>query len=97
MPAATPDPAARPLVDPGNQFLAEYPAELVTGKVNGPTGERLAMTLRSGPATVTVLLNRDAAKAWAAQLDAGADSLTTLVIPQGVTLPAFPPLNGRPH
>jgi hypothetical protein len=93
MPGALPD-GARPLVDAGNQFLGEYPAELVTGKVQGPQGERLAMTIRSGPATVTVMLGRDAAMAWAAQLEAGAASLTTLVMPAGVSFPAFPPPNG---
>jgi hypothetical protein len=79
----------RPLVDAGNRFLGEYPAEMVTGKVQGPNGERLAMTIRSGPATVTVMLSRDAAMAWAAQLEAGATTLSTLVMPAG-PLPPFP-------
>lgn len=76
------------LVDDGNPFLGpDYPATLTTGKVLGLAGERLCLTIRSGGATLSVVLNRADAHNWAAQIEQGAGSLSSLVIPNGVLKP----------
>lgn len=78
------------IVDPGNPFIGpDYPGNLTVGKIQGPMGERLCLTIRCGPATVTVVMDRAAGKTWAAQIDQGADSMTGLIIPNGV--PVKPP------
>jgi hypothetical protein len=82
MPA--PPPAAP--FDAGNALLAEQPAQLVTAVVQTPAGQRLALTVRTPSATVTVFLPGPDAKAWAARLttDAGSMSASGLVIAGGV-------------
>lgn len=73
-----------PLTDPGNPFVAaEYPGSLSVGRVTGPGGERLVITLRSGTGTLTVLADQATAKAWAAQIESGAAAMTGLIIPNG--------------
>ena len=57
-----------PPFDPGNQLLAEGPAQISTTMLDTPAGQRLAMTVRTTSATVTVLLGGADAKTWAAQL-----------------------------
>jgi hypothetical protein len=81
-------PEGVPLTDPGNPFIgAEYPGMLTVGRVTGPGGERLVITMRSGPGTLTVLADQATAKAWAAQINAGADAMTGLIIPNGAFTP----------
>lgn len=72
--------------DTGNALLGEQPAQLVTGIVATPAGQRLALTVRTPSATVTVFLAGPDAKAWAARLtqDAGSMSVTGLVVAGGV-------------
>lgn len=73
-------------VDTGNALLAEQPAALVTALVQTPGGQRLALTVRTPSATVTVFLAGQDAKAWAARLtqDAGAMSAAGLVVANGL-------------
>jgi hypothetical protein len=57
-----------PAVDPGNGLLGEVPAQLTTALVETPRGQRLALTIRTTSATLTVFLGAADAKLWAAQL-----------------------------
>ena len=78
-------PQPQPPVDPANQLLAETPAQLCTGLVDTPLGQRLALTIRTASTTLTVLLQGADAKTWAAQLtrDSAAMSQAGLVIANG--------------
>lgn len=67
---------APPPVDPGNQLLTETPAQLSTVLLDTPAGQRLAMTVRTTSATVTVLLAGADAKTWAAQLTGAAAGMS---------------------
>lgn len=71
--------------DAGNPLLGEQPAQLATALVQTPAGQRLAVTVRTPSATVTVFLAGADARAWAARLttDSGAMSVTGLVIANG--------------
>ncbi len=88
-----------PPVDPGNPYVlaGEYPAIMTLTGINTPVGQRLLLTIRCGPATLTVLLNRDDAKAWAAQLDSAASSMSGLIIagPGQIRAGFPPPPNGQ--
>lgn len=77
--------APPPPVDPGNQLLAETPAQLSTALLSTPKGQRMALTVRTASVTVTVLLAAADAKAWAAQLTATAASMSAsgLVVAAG--------------
>ena len=81
-----PQPQQVPPFDAGNQLLGEQPAQFTTAKLPTPLGERLAVTIRTPSATVTVFLNGKDAKAWSAQFarDASAMSAAGLVVPGGV-------------
>ena len=65
-----------PPFDPGNQLLAEVPSQISTTMLDTPAGQRLAITVRTTSATVTVLLGGADAKAWAAQLTAVAAGMS---------------------
>lgn len=82
-----------PPMDPGNPFVSGYPANLTTAKVPTEAGQQLMVTIRSGPATLTLILAKDDAKAWAARLDADASSITGLLLPDGPMI--LPPTNGQ--
>ena len=77
-----PQPQQVPPVDTGNQLLAETPAQLVTGLVDTPAGQRLAVQ-------VTLLLAADEAKALAAGIANVAASMSTtgLIIANGAMTP----------
>lgn len=77
-----------PPVDQGNPLLTETPAVLVTTLMDTPAGQRLAMTVRTTSATVTVFLGGTDAKAWGAQLGdaAGRMSASGLVVARAATL-----------
>jgi hypothetical protein len=68
--------------DTGNALLGEQPAQLGTALVQTPGGQRLALTVRTPSATVTVFLAAQDAKAWAARLtaDSAAMSASGLVV-----------------
>ena len=80
-----PQPQPVPPVDPGNQLLAETPAQLTTALVDTPGGQRLAMTVRTHSTTMTILLQGSDAKTWAQQLtrDAALMSGAGLVVANG--------------
>jgi len=84
---AAPPPPATPF-DAGNALLAEQPAQLATALVETPLGQRLATTVRTPSATVTVFLAGPDARAWAALLtkDSGAMSAAGLVVASGTAL-----------
>jgi hypothetical protein len=91
MPAAMPQPLP---VDAGNDLLGECPAALFLAVMEIPgAGQRLAVTIRTASTTLTVLLNRDDAKLWAANIARGAAQMSAagLVIAGGVQ-----PMNGKP-
>jgi hypothetical protein len=73
--------------DAGNRLLDEVPAELTTTIMNGPGGQRLAVTVRTPSTTVTVLLAKDWAERWRDQIASAIASMSGLILP----------LNGDPH
>ena len=83
----------QPPFDPGNPLLGEQPAILFTSLVNTPQGQRLAATIRTPSATVTVFLAGADAKAWAAQLtrDSALMSGAGLVVAGGGQHVPLPP------
>ena len=87
-----------PVVDAGNPFLGpDHPANLTLGKLTGPQGDRIILTIRQAGATLTVLLNQHDAKTWAAQLDRAASNASRLIVPNGIRIgipPGAPP--GQP-
>jgi hypothetical protein len=87
----TPPPPAAPF-DTANSLLGEQPAQLVTALVATPAGQRLALTVRTPSATVTVFLAGQDARAWAARLTRDADgmSVSGLVVANGA-VPQMPP------
>ena len=66
-----------PPVDTGNQLLAETPSQLSASLVETAAGQRLALTVRTTSATVTVLLGGKDAKEWAATLTAAAVQMSS--------------------
>ena len=83
----TPQPQV--LVDTGNPLLAETPAQLGTGLLETPKGQRLALTIRTASTTLTILLGTADAKAWAAVLStaAGQMSQSGLIVANGSGVP----------
>jgi len=71
-----PMPQAPPPVDPGNGLLAETPAQLSTALLDTPAGQRMALTVRTSSATLTVLLGGADAKAWAANISGAAAGMS---------------------
>lgn len=69
-------PGQAPAIDPGNTLLAEGPAALFTVLLDTPAGQRLALTIRTGSTTCTVLLGQQDAKAWAGNLTAKASEMS---------------------
>jgi hypothetical protein len=53
--------------DNGNRLLEETPAQLMTGLVQTPKGQRLYVTIRTNSTTLTVFLTGAGAKVWAEQ------------------------------
>jgi hypothetical protein len=75
------------LVDPTNPFIGpDYPASMVCGQVSTPAGPRLCITIRCGPATVTVTMDRDNGKNWAAIIDNEVNKMSGLIVPNGVII-----------
>lgn len=69
------------VADPSNPWLMEVPAQLTTEVMNGPTGQRLGMTVRIPNTTVTVLLGKDDALQWADQIRAKVSEMNGLILP----------------
>lgn len=73
-------PQAPPL-DTGNTLLSEVPATLSCVPVNGPGGQRLALTIRTQSTTLTVFLVKDDAQRWRDVISEGVGNLVGLIIP----------------
>jgi hypothetical protein len=92
-------PGGRPAIDPGNPYLAPVQCDLAASRMRIPGPEQgqwqevAVLTLRAGPATVTVMLVKDELSAWIGSLEATRDKMTGLVV--GGPGP-FPPGNGHP-
>ena len=72
-------------VDPGNHFLGpDYPGQLISATIQTPGGPRVLLTIRCGPATVTVTMDKDSAKLWARRIDETADATSGLIVPNVV-------------
>lgn len=71
--------AAAQLVDPGNHFLGAYPSNFMIGV--SPDRKTLIVTIRSGPATLTVLLDKDSADRLVNDVSVAKAHLTDLIIP----------------
>jgi Tfp pilus assembly protein PilN len=81
---------APPPLDPGNQLLAETPAQLSIALLETPGGQRLALTIRTPSTTLTVLLAAADAKVWAGSVRQAADSMSSsgLIVSNGhITAP----------
>lgn len=78
---------APPPVDPGNGLLSETPAQLFTSLIQGPGGQRMALTIRTPSTTLTVMLAKQDADAWARMIKQVADAMSgsgLIVAPNGV-------------
>jgi hypothetical protein len=84
-----PEQVIPPLVDPGNPFIGQYPAQLQLGIGQGPQGPAMIMSIRCGPASLAVLLTREQAKQWGREIVDNADKVSPLMIP-GNGVPPFP-------
>ncbi|HTX49208.1 MAG TPA: hypothetical protein VME40_07445 [Caulobacteraceae bacterium] len=69
-------PHGEPAIDLANNLLSEQPARIFFAKIPAPLGERLAMTIRTTSATVTVLLSGKDAKTWAKLFTAQAEGMS---------------------
>lgn len=85
-PVTTPVPPPPAPFDTGNQLLGEQPAQLVPAVIDTPAGQRLALTVRTPSATVTVFLAGKDARTWAAALTTAAEgmSVSGLVVANGM-------------
>jgi hypothetical protein len=87
-----------PPFDPANPFTAERPEQLLTvAPVPTGNGQRLAICMRVGNATVTAVMDKTAAMSWAHLIRTQAAKVSDLLIaPPGAVPP--PNLNGKgPH
>ena len=85
-------PPGRPVFDQGNPLLAEQPASLDLARIPTPLGERLALTVRTPSATVSVFLGGKDARTWAKLLTREAEGMSAAGLVTGVVVPAG---NGR--
>lgn len=85
VPGTVPDqpPAHVPIFDSGNPYIMDVPAMLATDLVNGPSGQKLALTLRIPNTTVTVMLAKDDAERWVDQIRGGLAKMNGLILPGG--------------
>lgn len=74
-------PADPPPFDMGNRYISEVPAECTTGLVKTPGGQRMALTIRTTSATVTVFLAKDVAERWRDQISAEISAMSGLILP----------------
>lgn len=74
-----------PPVDPGNQLLAEVPAQLTMAVLGTPQGQRLALTIRTASTTLTVMLAGPDARNWAQMITRAAESMSAagLIVANG--------------
>ena len=72
-----------PPIDTGNQLLSEVPATFSATPVNGPGGQRLALTIRTASTTLTILLIKDDAGRWRDVMTEGIGKMSGLIVPNG--------------
>lgn len=53
-----------PLVDLGNQLLAQVPSRLDTGSISGPAGKTGVLTFRTASTTLTLLVTAEDLRTW---------------------------------
>ena len=82
--------APPPPIDPGNSLLAETPAQITTALIPAPSGQRMALTIRTQTTTLTVLLTQADAKTWGEQITTGAAAMSGsgLIVASGHQMPA---------
>ena len=80
--------------DQGNPILAGGPAQITVTLVDSADGQNLALTIRTASTTLTVVLARDDARAWAAAIRSASDQLSSsrLVVAGAAAMPV---LNGK--
>ena len=68
---------AKPMADPGNEYLTPGPAEMSATKVRVPEhGDMLVVTVRNTGCTCTVFLSKADAALWGKQLTDQADDMS---------------------
>lgn len=72
-----------PPVDQANALLAPTDAQLATGLVQTPQGQRMVLTVRTASTTVTLFLSRDDADVWAESIRVAAGQMSRLIVPSG--------------
>lgn len=72
-----------PVFDTANPFITEVPAQLAVEVVQGPGGQRLALTIRIPNGTVSVILVRDDAEQWRDTITKEIAKMNGLIIPGG--------------
>lgn len=70
-----------PPIDPGNDLLSEVPATFSCTPVNGPGGQRLAFTVRTGSTTLTIFLVKDDATRWRDVMSEAIGRMSGLIVP----------------
>jgi len=70
-----------PPVDPGNELLNEVPAQLTTGLVPTPGGQRLVLTIRTATTTLTVFLAKEYAENWRDIIVKDVSRMNGLILP----------------
>lgn len=78
--------------DQGNPLLGEGPAQLTTSLLPTPAGQRLALTIRTGSTTVTVLLSKEDGQNWGRHILATVNQMSKAGL---VAAGAVMPVNGN--
>ena len=68
-------------MDTGNPILSEVPATFSCTPVNGPGGQRLAFTVRTGSTTLTIFLAKDHAINWRDVMSEAIGQMSGLIVP----------------
>lgn len=75
-----------PLTDAGNDLLGEGPAQITTGLIDTPAGQRMVLTIRTATTTLSVLMGSADAKGWGALISKTAATMSGagLVVAAGI-------------
>lgn len=74
-----------PQFDAGNQLLSIVPSQLTVSPAQTPAGQKLAATVRTVDATLSVFLDADEADNWINALKTGRAQMSGIIIPGGLT------------
>jgi hypothetical protein len=78
----TAPPAQVPYFDEANPWRAsQLPAQLVTGLIQTPTGQKAVLTIRQPGSTATVLIDKDDVAKWRDQIASLYGQMSGLIIP----------------